>query len=430
MTKNIFVVGFLLFAIFFGAGNLIFPPKLGLDSGVEFSSAILGFSLTGVGLPLLGIIVSAFYEGGYKAVLDKVHPWFSLIFLICIYLAIGPFFAGPRTGATAYEMAVMPFLSNPDAMTMAIFTFIYFALVLWLTLNPNKMVDRIGAVLTPILLIAIISLVIRAYFLLDGQGTIHVPTVSEDSFLFKGMIDGYLTMDALASIAYSVIVLNAIRSKGVESSGLKKQTILSALVAAIALAVIYVSLGWIGNHIDISPEVMQSLVDNKQDIGTYILNTITTETFGEVGRILLGVIVSLACLTTAVGLAVSVSEYFNEIFPKISYKVYAVLFVIISFIVANQGLKEVISTSIPVLLVLYPISMTIILLLLVNIFLKLPMTAIRTAILLVTIISILSVANVSFIAELPLKPYSMEWLPFALIGAIIGSVIHPFVAKK
>ena len=109
MTKNNFVVGFMLFAIFFGAGNLIFPPKLGLESGGHFLPAILGFITTGVGLPLLGIIVSACYEGGYKSALNRIHPWFSLIFLAAIYLSIGPFFAGPRTGATAYEMAVLPF---------------------------------------------------------------------------------------------------------------------------------------------------------------------------------------------------------------------------------------------------------------------------------------------------------------------------------
>lgn len=151
MTKNTFVVGFLLFAIFFGAGNLIFPPKLGYESGTEFFSAISGFVLTGVGLPLLGIIVSAFYKGGYKTALEKIHPWFSISFLVIIYLSIGPFFAVPRTAATAYEMAIVPFLSEKSSNIMWVFTTIYFALVLWLTLNPTRMVDRIGAVLTPIL---------------------------------------------------------------------------------------------------------------------------------------------------------------------------------------------------------------------------------------------------------------------------------------
>ncbi|MDD0823350.1 branched-chain amino acid transport system II carrier protein [Mannheimia sp. AT1] len=430
MTKNTFVVGFLLFAIFFGAGNLIFPPKLGYESGIEFFSAISGFVLTGVGLPLLGIIVSAFYNGGYKSALDKIHPWFSLAFLVSIYLAIGPFFAGPRTAATAYEMAIMPFLSEASQISMLIFTLAYFSLTLWLALNPNKVVDRIGAVLTPILLITIIALVIRSISILTGEEEIAPITITEQSYFFKGVIDGYLTMDALASLAYSVIVLHAIRGKGVSQAALQRQTITAAIVAAVALGLIYIALGWIGNNMQISAETMAMISERNLDLGTYILNTITTEAFGELGRAVLGIIVSLACLTTAVGLAVSVSEYFNDIFPKISYKIYVILFTVISFIIANQGLKEVISKSIPVLLVLYPIAMTIILMLLVNLIVKLPITAQRLSLFLVTIISIASVVGAGFTADLPLKPYSMEWLPFALLGGVIGVALHPFVSKK
>lgn len=430
MTRNTLVVGFLLFAIFFGAGNLIFPPKLGYESSTEFFSAISGFVLTGVGLPLLGIIVSAFYNGGYKSALDKIHPWFSLAFLTSIYLAIGPFFAGPRTAATAYEMAIMPFLGDSSQVSMLIFTLIYFAFTLWLALNPNKMVNRIGAILTPILLITIIGLVIRAGFILDTDPQITTPNTNEQSYFFKGMVDGYLTMDALASLAYSVIVLNAIRGKGVSQAALQRQTVSAGLVAAVALAVIYISLGWIGNNMPISANTLSMLSERKLDLGTYILNTVTTQAFGELGRSVLGVIVSLACLTTAVGLAVSVSEYFNEIFPKISYKVYAILFTVISFTVANQGLKEVISKSIPVLLVLYPIAMTVILMLLINLVIKLPLSAQRLSLLLVTIVAIASVAGVGFTENLPLKSYSMEWLPFAIIGAIIGAIIHPLTGRK
>lgn len=429
MNKNTFVVGFMLFAIFFGAGNLIFPPKLGYESGIAFLPAISGFVLTGVGLPLLGIVVSAFYNGGYKSALDKIHPWFSLLFLVAIYLAIGPFFAGPRTAATAYEMAVMPFLNESDRFSMLIFTLIYFSLTFWLALNPSKVVDRIGAVLTPILLIAIVALVIRASFILNGNEPL-AEINNEQPHFFKGMIEGYLTMDALASLAYSVIVLNAIRTKGVSQASLQRQTVSAALVAAMALAIIYISLGWIGNNMVLSNDTLAMLAEKKLDLGTYILNTITTQAFGELGRVILGIIVSLACLTTAVGLAVSVSEYFHEIFPKISYKMYVILFTIISFTVANQGLKEVISKSIPVLLVLYPIAITVIFLLLINLMVKLPLTAQRGSLLLVTIVAIASVIGAEFTESLPLKIYSMEWLPFAFIGGVIGAIIHPFIRQK
>lgn len=428
MTKNTFVVGFMLFAIFFGAGNLIFPPKLGLESGEYFLPSILGFITTGVGLPLLGIIVSACYEGGYKAALNRIHPWFSLIFLAAIYLSIGPFFAGPRTGATAYEMALVPFLGGSDDASLLIFTLIYFGLTLWLSLNPSKVVDRVGAILTPALIIAIIGLVVRAFFLLDQPPS--AAAAHEDSWLFKGVIEGYFTMDALASLAFSVIVLNAIKSKGVSPSALIKQTVFAGLIAATALGFIYFSLGWIGNHIQIAPETLATITENKQDLGTYILNTVTAQAFGEYGRMLLGLIVSLACLTTAVGLCTSVGEYFNEVFPKISYRTYVILFCVISFVIANLGLKAVIEKSVPMLLILYPIAMTVILVLGINALHRIPLLGQRLALGLVTIISILSVIGTGFTDSLPFKSYSMEWLPFAVIGLIVGYIGHHLFKKK
>ncbi|NBI42589.1 branched-chain amino acid transport system II carrier protein [[Haemophilus] felis] len=422
MNKSVFVVGFMLFAIFFGAGNLIFPPKLGLDSGGDFWASIAGFVVTGVGLPLIGIIVSGFYQGGYKAVLNRVHPWFSVAFLTAIYLAIGPFFAGPRTGATAYEMAILPFLSDPNWLSLLIFTVFYFGLALWLSLNPSKMVDRIGSVLTPILLISIIALVVKAYILFSADA-VPAPVVPKENAFIGGVLEGYFTMDALASLAFSVIVLNAIKSKVNNQSELIKQTTFAAIIAAVALGLIYVALGWIGNNLPVSAETLADLNSKGQNIGTYILNTAATATFGDLGRIILGLIVSVACLTTTVGLAVSVSEYFNEIFPKISYRSYVILFILISFGLANQGLSAVISKSVPVLLVLYPISMTIIFLMLVNLVLPLSLLAQRISLGLVTIVSILSVAGVEFMASLPLKNLSMEWLPFALVGCVVGYVL-------
>lgn len=422
MNKSVLVVGFMLLAIFFGAGNLIFPPKLGLDSVGGFWPSIAGFVVTGVGLPLLGIIVSAFYEGGYKAALNRVHPWFSVAFLMAVYLAIGPFFAGPRTGATAYEMAVVPFLGGADAFSLLVFTLIYFALALWLSLNPSKMVDRIGAVLTPILLIAIIALIVKSYFLFANDA-VPAPTGLKDNAFVGGMLEGYFTMDALASIAFSVIVLNAVKAKVSNQAALIKQTAAAAVIAAVALGLIYVALGWIGNNLPVGADTVAELNEKGMNIGTYVLNAAATQTFGDLGRIVLGTIVSVACLTTTVGLAVSVSEYFHEIFPKISYKAYVVLFILISFALANQGLSAVISKSVPVLLVLYPISMTMIFLLLINVVLPLPLEAQRISLGLVTVISILSVAKVEWVGNLPLNSLSMEWLPFAVVGCLAGCIL-------
>lgn len=428
MTKNTFVVGFMLFAIFFGAGNLIFPPKLGFESGTDFWIATIGFIITGVGLPLLGIIVSASYKGGYKAALRRIHPWFSLLFLVAIYLTIGPFFAIPRTAATAYEMAILPFLGEQTALSLFIFTLVYFSLAIWLSLNPSKMVERIGSILTPLLLLAILALVISSIVMFSSNpssaNAIETPMVN-------GILAGYNTMDALASVAFSVIVINAIKSKGFsDEKVLSQQTAIAGMIAAVLLALIYLSIGWIGNKLPISTEVVAELTAKKQDLGTYILNVAAAHAFGDLGRTLLGTIVSLACLTTAIGLIVSVSEYFNEIFPKISYKTYAIICTLIGFGLANQGLSVVISKSIPVLLVLYPIAMSVILLLLLNLFVTLPLLALRISLILVTMVSIFSVAGMSIVEHLPLKAYSMEWLPFAISGLLIGTLLSRFVRAK
>ncbi|MFU2080075.1 branched-chain amino acid transport system II carrier protein [Avibacterium endocarditidis] len=426
MTKNTFIIGFMLFAIFFGAGNLIFPPKLGFETGTEFLPSISGFVLTGVGLPLLGIIVGAFYRGGYMAALRQIHPWFSVLFLVSISLAVGPFFAGPRTGAMSYEMVMIPFLHQADALSQLAFTAVYFAITLWLSLNPSKMVERIGSILTPVLLIAIIALVLKAVFMLMGKTPLPMPADSHQYF-FNGAINGYLTMDALASIAFSTMVLGAIKSSAVKAVSLQKQTIFAAMIAGVALAFIYISLGWVGNHLIISPDVLAQLHQNKQDLGTYILNHVTAMAFGELGRLVLNIIVSLACLTTAVGLCASISSYFHQQFPRFSYRTYALLFCLISFVIANLGLKEVIGLSLPVLMILYPITITVILLLLINLFLPMPILAHRLAIGLVTFVSILSVlgsGKMDFLEQLPLKPYSIEWLPFALVGLVAGYLLH------
>ncbi|MEG9499518.1 branched-chain amino acid transport system II carrier protein [Mannheimia indoligenes] len=425
MTKNTFIVGFMLFAIFFGAGNLIFPPKLGLDSGVDFLPSIIGFVITGVGLPLLGIAVSGYYQGGYKEALSKnVHPYFSLLFLMAIYLTIGPFFAIPRTGATAYQMAVVPFIGESSTVSLLIFTLVYYLIAVWFSLNPSTVVDRIGAILTPVLLVAILALVVKAVILLGGNELPVAATKADpETPLFTGIVEGYLTMDALASITFSVIVISAIKAKGIGGKDLIKQTSMAGVIAAIALAAIYISLAWIGNHYPISAETLAELNAKGQNIGTFILNSVATDTFGEFGRTLLGVIVTLACLTTSIGLIVTTSEYFNEVFPKISYKVYVLIFTLISFGIANQGLDFVISKSVPVLLVLYPIAMTVIFLMFINIFIKLPLLAQRLPLALVTIVSILSVAGVEVINALPLKSISMEWIPFAIAGTVIGYLV-------
>ena len=444
MNKNTWIIGFTLFAMFFGAGNLIFPPNLGLDSGQYFWPSILAFALTGIwftsiGLPLLGVIVGSLDKQSYIGSLNKISPKFSIIFLIIIYLTIGPLFAIPRTASTSFEMTVTPIANTNSNLALFIFTVIYFLIVLYLCINPSRMVDRIGSLLTPLLLITILAMIVKGF--VDYGSNSHSQATdaftSNFSGFSQGFTNGYLTMDAIAAIAFSMIVVNAVKATGVtHANKIFKQTLMAGIIAAVALMFIYISLGYIGNHMAVSQEKIASLTANDQNIGTYLLTTMASVGFGTFGKYLLGIIVALACLTTACGLVVAVSEYFHRIFPRISYKIYVIIFTLISFILANQGLNSVITMSVPVLSIVYPIAITSVLLILLARFVPTKPIAQQIPVAIVSIVSILSVIHtqgwikLSFIDSLPLKSYSLEWFPIAIVTTIIGYIVAAMVKKQ
>ncbi|MBM6615760.1 branched-chain amino acid transport system II carrier protein [Desemzia sp. RIT804] len=422
-TKDIFIIGFMLFAMFFGAGNLIFPPALGFQSGEFFWPAILGFILTGVGLPLLSVIVGSISEHGYKESLNKIHPLYSIIFLVMIYLTIGPFFAIPRTATTAYEMGVVPFLNQSNGLSLFIFSVLFFLLVLWIALSPANLSNSIGKYLTPTLLVVILLLIFRALIMYwtNTPQTTAVAFTSEIPFI-KGFTEGYLTMDAIGAIAFSIIVLNSIRSLGITNKkDLLIGTIKSAVLAAALLGSIYGGLGWISNRVALS-----TVFPANQNAGTFLLQYISNEAFGSFGIMLLGVIVFLACLTTATGLIAAVSEYFNSLIPSISYKTFAIIFTLISLVLANQGLDQVIETSVPILSIIYPISISTVLLIAFAFFVPSPRISLLLPLLLITVESLLSVAHksdwltLSWIEYLPLYGYQLEWVPLLIVGCIAG----------
>lgn len=439
MNKNTWIIGFTLFAMFFGAGNLIFPPNLGLDSGHYFWPTIFAFVLTGIGLPLLGVIVGALDKQGYIGAFNKISPTFSMIFLIVIYLTIGPLFAIPRTASTSFEMTVTPIVHTNSNLALFIFSVLYFLVVLFLCINPNKIVDRIGSILTPLLIITILAMIIKGFVDFGGssQSESAEDFTSNAAGFSQGFTSGYLTMDAIAAIAFSMIVVNAVKATGVKHADqIFKQTVSAGAIAAVALIFIYVSLGFIGNHMTISQDKLAELTANDQNIGTYLLTTMASVGFGELGKYLLGIIVALACLTTACGLIVAVSQYFNSIFPKISYKLYVILFTTVSFLLANLGLNAAIQLSVPVLSIVYPIAITVVLLILLARYIPTKPIAQRIPVIIVTIVSILSVAHtegwitLNFIESLPFHEYSLEWFPISVIATIIGYIVSYFTSKQ
>ncbi|USY50265.1 branched-chain amino acid transport system II carrier protein [Bacillus altitudinis] len=357
--KETLAIGLMLFALFFGAGNMIFPPVLGQYAGENVWLAIGGFLLTGVGLPLLGVIAVALTGTGAKGLADKANPKFGTIFTVILYLSIGPFFAIPRTGTVSYEIGLAPFLSEGQAeswIPLFIFTLVFFTITYLLALNPSKLVDRIGKVLTPILLAVIAIIVFKA--IATPMGMIGAPDATyKANPLFTGFLEGYKTMDALASIVFGIVVVTAVKDRGItERKSLASACIKAGLVAAVGLALVYISLAYVGAS---SPDATGMVGANE---GGKLLSLSANFLFGSAGNIVLGAAILFACLTTSVGLVSSCGEYFSKLFPALSYRTVVLIVSLFSTFVANLGLAQIISLSVPVLVAIYPLAIVIILL--------------------------------------------------------------------
>lgn len=353
--KNMLLLSFTLFSLFFGAGNLIFPPLLGQEAGVNTIWAFIGFLITAVVLPVLGVIVVGKF-GGLTNLGNKVGATFSLIFTLLIYLSIGPGLGIPRAGSVPFEMAIAPYLPEGANLTlwMAIYTLVFFAIVLWLCLNPGKLVKRIGTFLTPSLLILIVVMFIT--FLIKGDKGIGEPgeLYLGQPFL-QGFIDGYQTMDTIAALNFGLVIMLTLNSFGVnDSKGVLKNTVYAGIFAGSILTLVYLMLTIIGSY--------TSGIYPPEPNGALILRRTMYELLGGFGAIVLAAIFTLACLTTCIGLTNSISTFFNTKFKKISYTKWVIIITIVSFLICNLGLNMILSISIPILNAIYPISIVLIIL--------------------------------------------------------------------
>ena len=351
-----FIIGIMLFALFFGAGNLIFPAGLGQKAGLNIWMAIGGFLITGIGLPFLGILAMGFSGSkNLQELAGRIHPLYGVIFTSLLYLTIGPFFAAPRTGAVAYDIGIAPFVGDAFGQVgLILFTSVFFLVTLWFSLNPAKIVDNVGKILSPGIIILLFVLLVMV--IVKPIGSIGAPQESYANGAFmKGLLEGYNTMDALASLVFGVIVINAIRSMGVTSTrGILLASAKSGIVAIIFLGVIYVGIAYLGAT---STEAFGLF-----ETGGPVLGKAASYYFGLLGTVMLSIIIILACLTTSIGLMTACGEYFHTLLPKLSYKMWVVIFSLVSFVVANFGLSNIIHFSIPVLMLLYPLAVALMLL--------------------------------------------------------------------
>lgn len=351
-------IGSMLFGLFFGAGNLIFPVHMGQEAGSNVLLANLGFLVTGIGLPFLGVIaIGVSRSNGVYDLAKRVNRTYGMIFTVLLYLTIGPFFALPRLATTSFEIGLVPFL-NPahHTVVLAVFSAFFFFAAWWFSRKPSNILGYVGKFLNPLFLLLLAVLLFQAFLRpVGGINDAAVQASYATNPFFTGFTEGYNTLDALASLAFGIIIVSTIRGMGVEKPAeIAKDTIKSGAISVLLMGLIYTLLSLLGTMslggFDLSAN------------GGIALAQLANYYLGDFGSILLAGIVIIACLKTAIGLITAFSEAFHELFPKISYRTFIVIASILPCLFANVGLTNIIQFSLPVLMFLYPLAMTLMIL--------------------------------------------------------------------
>ncbi|MDO5038587.1 branched-chain amino acid transport system II carrier protein [Clostridium sp.] len=430
--KDLLLVSLMLFSLFFGAGNLIFPPFLGQSAGVDTWITMIGFLITSVGFPILGVVAVAKSSGLYNLA-SRVSPLFATVFTILIYLSIGPGLGIPRAGSLPFEMAVRPYLGEgfiSHGLALFIYTFIFFSVAYWLCLTPSKLVDRMGKVLTPTLLILIFSIFIASIFKpLGAYGEVTGEYVNAP--LVSGFLEGYMTMDTIAALNFGIVISLVIKQKGIKGEkAVVKNSVKAGVFAGGLLILIYSMLA----HLGATSGGRFGATEN----GAQTLSNVMTYLFGDMGAVLLAVIFTLACLTTCVGLITSCSQYFVTLNSKISYKTWVRVLALSSMVLANMGLTKILSISVPVLDAIYPVAIVLILLAMFDKLLKGNKLVYSATVLITACVSVIyALSNTSLnmkflegiVRWLPLYDKGLGWVVPAFLVALLSSLVVLFKYK-
>lgn len=360
--KDYIFIGSMLFGMMFGAGNLIFPVHMGQEAGSQVWSATIGFLISAIGLPFLGILAMGLSES--KSVYElasRVGQGYGKFFTVLLYLVIGPFFAIPRLATTSFQIGIVPFVGEGhQTLALALYSFFFFLVAWLLSQNSDKLLAYIGKVLNPIFLTVLGILLALAVFKPMGSlSDFPVQDAYQANALATGILEGYNTLDVLASLAFAIVVISALKNLGVtEPKQIAKDMTKSGLVSMALMGLIYALLAFAGasslGQFDLSAN------------GGIALSQIAGYYLGTAGNILLALIVFFGCLKTAVGLLTSFSETFADMFPSVSYKTFLAVATIFPAIFANVGLTNIIAYSIPVLMFIYPLAIVLVLLGLVD----------------------------------------------------------------
>ena len=415
---DVLVVGVALFAMFFGAGNLIFPPYMGLIAGSRWAAALAGFLITGIGMPLLGIMASARAGGSVEHLAGRVSPLFGRILSIVVILAIGPLLAIPRTGATTFELGVLPIAPGFSA---ALFSAIYFGLTLFFALNQSSVIDKIGKFLTPMLVLTLALIILRGVFAPLG------PLVDQglQNPFAHGFREGYQTMDAMASIVFAEIIIAALVYKGYKSvADQVKLASYAGLIAAVGLGLVYGGLMYVG-----ATAVTRFPTTTER---TTLLVGITQVLLGGGAKFALGLAVALACLTTSIGLTATVGDYFSQLSKgRIGYRTICVATVIFSGVFATVGVTTIVNFAVPLLVTVYPVAIVLILLTMAEplvtnrlVYVGAVVGALATSIPEALTAAGVPIAAVNAaVARIPLAGFGFPWMLPALVGGALGAAV-------
>ena len=439
--KDYLVVASLLFGLFFGAGNLIFPLHLGQLAGANWGTASVGFLITGVLLPLLSVLAVAItHADGVYDIGKPLGAGFAVVFMVLIHATIGPLFGTPRTATVSFTVGMAPFLpKNMQGTALLVFSALFFLAAFAFSYHQNNILSNVGKVLNPLFLSLLFLVFVVAFARpLGNPQTAAVTSAYKHGALVNGFLEGYNTMDALAGLAFGITVVTAVRGMGQkDAKSVSKVVAKSGLLAVLSIGFIYLLLILMG---------AMSLGRFKvSDNGGVAFNQIVNVYGGVFGQVLLAFLLTITCLTTAVGLVAAFAQDFHKHFPQVSYHAWLALSCLASFLAANFGLDTIIAWSTPMLMFLYPLSMVLILL---SVFSPLFKTdgVVYFFVILFTVVPALGDMVVAFPSvvsqssfglavaslrnHLPLANMGLSWLVPALVGLVVGLVVHFIKTKK
>lgn len=420
-TGDIIALGFMTFALFIGAGNIIFPPIVAQQAGEHVWWAALGFLITAVGLPVLTIIALSRVQGSFEVLSSPLGRISSLILTVVCYLAVGPLFATPRTATVSYEIGFSSYFGTSHS-SLFIYSLIYFSIVMLVSLYPNKLLDTIGHVLAPMKIVALAILGIAAVCI--PAGFIPAPINHYvQSPVSEGFVNGYLTMDTLGALVFGIVIIQAIHSRGVtEHKLVTRYAIIASLISGVGLTLVYLSLFklGLGSH-EVAPNAAN---------GAQILHAYVQHAFGNLGSLFLSLLIFLACIVTAIGLTCACAEYFSQI-TKIPYKLLVFILVAFSVVISNLGLTKLIAVSVPVLSAVYPPAIVVIILSFFWKFWRKPSHVIAPVTLMAFIFGVMDGIKVAgfenilpqAIQHLPLNEQNLAWLIPSLLVLIISIIV-------